>query len=200
MEKTKNNLLSGNYLRCKKPVLGFAAYSGTGKTTLLIKLLPLMRLQGLRVAVIKQTHHDFEIDTPGKDSYELRKAGANQMLLASGQRTALIIESDNAVTGEPGLSELINQLDLENIDLVLVEGFKHEPFDKIELHRSVINENLIFSKDSSVIAVAADEDIDTGDLPLLNINEVEEVAGFINRWLQNGGFDKRTSDTEKQCA
>lgn len=195
MEKIKDKNLNSRRLRCEKPVLGFAAYSGTGKTTLLVKLLPLMRLQGLRVAVIKQTHHDFEIDTPGKDSYELRKAGANQMLLASGHRTALITESDNGSTGEPQLAELINQLDLENIDLVMVEGFKHEPFDKIELHRSVVSEELIFTEDASVIAVATDENIDTGGLPLLNINAVEEVAGFINRWL-----DKKGDDGEKRCA
>jgi len=79
-------------LTFKKPVLGFAAYSGTGKTTLLVKLLPVMKLQGLRVALIKQTHHDFEVDKPGKDSFRLRKAGANQVLLASDKRCVLITE------------------------------------------------------------------------------------------------------------
>ena len=81
----------------KVPVLGFAAYSGTGKTTLLVKLLPLMKLQGLRVAMIKQTHHDFEIDKPGKDSYELRKAGANQVLIVSEKRLALVTEYEKPV-------------------------------------------------------------------------------------------------------
>ena len=76
------------------PVLGFAAYSGTGKTTLLVRLLPLLKLQGLRVAMIKHTHHDFDIDQPGKDSYELRKSGANQVLLASDKRSALLTEYD----------------------------------------------------------------------------------------------------------
>lgn len=184
MDKNKN--LSGKErLICEKPVLGFAAYSGTGKTTLLVKLLPLLRLQGLHVTMIKQTHHDFEIDVPGKDSYELRKAGADQVLLASGKRTALITENDSHV--EPRLSDLIDQLDLRKVDLIMVEGFKYEQFDKIELHRSSIGEKLIFTEDESVIAVATDENIDTGDLPLLNINAVEEVAGFINRWLGNKG-------------
>ena len=164
-----------------KPVLGFAAYSGTGKTTLLVKLIPLMKLQGLRVAMIKQTHHDFEIDTPGKDSFELRKAGANQILLASDKRCALITEYEQAI--EPELTELIGKLDLENIDLVLVEGFKHLPFAKIELHRPSTAKKLIFPEDKSVVAVASDEILQTGDLPLLNINAPEEVAGFINRWL-----------------
>ena len=115
MDSQKNRLHDDKRLQFKKPVLGFAAYSGTGKTTLLVKLLPLMKLQGLRVAMIKQTHHDIEIDSPGKDSFELRKAGANQVLLASVKRTALITENDGSA--EPKLSDLIAQLDLDNIDL-----------------------------------------------------------------------------------
>jgi molybdopterin-guanine dinucleotide biosynthesis protein MobB len=168
-----------------KPVLGFAAYSGTGKTTLLVRLLPLMKLQGLRVAMIKHAHHDFDIDTPGKDSFELRKAGADQVLVASDKRCAVMTEFEQAK--EPELSELIRMLDLENIDLVLVEGFRHQPFPKIELHRAATAKPLIFPRDRSVIAVAADESIDTGGLPLLNLNEAEEVAGFINRWLDKQG-------------
>ncbi len=168
-------------LTFKKPVLGFAAYSGTGKTSLLVKLLPLMKLQGLRVAMIKQTHHDFEIDKPGKDSYELRKAGADQGMLASDRRSALITEYNEQ--REPDLPQLIDQLDLDNIDLVMVEGIKHFPFAKIELHRPSLGKQLIFPGDSSVIAVASDSHLETGALPLLNINEPEEVAGFINRWL-----------------
>jgi molybdopterin-guanine dinucleotide biosynthesis protein MobB len=166
-----------------KPALGFAAYSGTGKTTLLVKLLPLMKLQGLRVAMIKHAHHDFDIDTPGKDSYELRKAGANQVLIASDKRCALMTEFEE--TREPELGDLICRLDLENIDLVMVEGFRHLPFPKIELHRPSTAKQLIFPGDKSVIAVASDENIDTGNLPLLNLNQPEEVAGFINRWLHN---------------
>ena len=102
------------------PVLGFAAYSGTGETTLLVNLLPLMKLQGLRVAMIKQTHHDFDIDKPGKDSFELRKAGANQLLIASEKRYALMTEYEKPV--ESDLVGLVKKLDLENIDLV---AFKH---------------------------------------------------------------------------
>ncbi len=187
MEKFDNNLLT-----FKKPVLGFAAYSGTGKTSLLVKLLPLMKLQGLRVAMIKQTHHDFEIDKPGKDSFELRKAGADQVLLSSERRCAVITEYCEQRV--PDLPALIDQLDLDNIDLVMVEGFKHLPFAKIELHRPALGRKLIFPDDSSVIAVASDSGLETGDLPLLNINEPEEVAGFINRWLdkQLVGVDKQT--------
>jgi len=171
------------------PVLGFSAYSGTGKTSLLVKLLPLMKLQGLRVAMIKHAHHDFDIDQPGKDSYELRKAGADQVLVASDKRSALITEY--AEQQEPALSALINALELEVTDLVLVEGFRHLTFPKIELHRPSTGKALIFPDDSSVIAVASDETIDTNGLPLLNINHVEEIAGFINRWLMS--FQNRST-------
>lgn len=171
------------FMHFAKPVLGITAYSGTGKTTLLVKLLPLMKLQGLRVAMIKQTHHDFDIDTPGKDSFELRKAGADQVLIASDKRCAVMTEFEQAK--EPELGELIRMLDLENIDLVMVEGYRHLPFPKIELHRQSTARPLIFPQDRSVIAVATDESLDTGELPLLNLNQPEEVAGFINRWLDN---------------
>lgn len=180
-------------MRFSKPVLGFCAFSGTGKTTLLVKLLPLMKLQGLRVAMIKHAHHDFDIDTPGKDSFELRKAGADQMLIASDKRYALMTEYEDQA--EPKLDDLINQLDLENIDLVMVEGFRHLPFSKIELHRPSLGKDLIFPNDSSVVAIASDKKLDTGDLPLLNLNAVEEVAGFINRWLDN-----QDTNNVKRCA
>ena len=173
----------GAQLNFDKPVLGFAAYSGTGKTTLLEKLLPLMKLQGLRVAMIKQTHHDFDIDKPGKDSYRLRKAGAGQMLIASDKRCALMTEFEE--TKHQDLGSLLARLDLDAVDLVLVEGFRHLPFPKIELHRPSTGKSLIFPNDNSVIAIACDDMIDTGNLPMLNINVPEEVMGFINRWLES---------------
>jgi len=137
--------------------------------------------------MIKHAHHDFDIDTPGKDSYELRKAGADQVLIASDKRCAVMTEFDQEK--EPELGDLIRRLDMENIDLVLVEGFRHLPFPKIELHRPSNAKPLIFPQDRSVIAVAADENLETGELPLLNLNEPEEVAGFINRWLDNQRTD-----------
>jgi molybdopterin-guanine dinucleotide biosynthesis protein B len=192
MGKSNNNY-NKEMLKFIKPVLGFAAYSGTGKTSLLVKLLPLMKLQGLRVAMIKHAHHDFDIDKPGKDSFELRKAGADQVLIASDKRYALMTEYESQA--EPELGDLIKQLDLENIDLVMVEGFRHLSFPKIELHRPSLGKELIFPDDSSVVAIASDVSFETGDLPLLNLNAPEEVAGFINRWLDNQG-DKNV----KRCA
>ncbi len=165
-------------LESKIPVLGFAAYSGTGKTTLLKQLLPLLRSRGLRVGMIKHAHHDFDIDTPGKDSYELRKAGANEMLIASGRRWALMVETDRE--GDPQLQEMLNRLDQNNLDLVLVEGFKHEVFSKIELHRLSVGKPLIFPEDPNIIAIATDGELsEQTSLPLLDINDIQAVAEFV---------------------
>jgi molybdopterin-guanine dinucleotide biosynthesis protein MobB len=162
-------------------VLGFAAFSGTGKTTLLVKLIPLLTARGIRTALVKHAHHDFDIDIPGKDSYELRKAGARQVLVASSQRRALITETPGA--SDPDLETLVAGLDHDSIDLVLVEGFRHVPFPRIELHRDALGNPLLFSEDASIIAVAADHDLDSGELPVLDINDPEAIADFILAWL-----------------
>lgn len=165
-------------IECPTPLLGFAAYSGTGKTTLLEKLLPVLRQGGIRIAVIKHAHHQFDIDQPGKDSYRLRHAGAQQMLIASSQRWALM--SENTIPSEPRLQDLLPKLDHLQLDLVLVEGFKQEAFRKIELHRPSTGKETIFPNDENIIAVATDaaEQIDTR-LPILDINNVAEIANFI---------------------
>ena len=164
-----------------KPVLGFAAFSGTGKTTLLEKLIPQLAEQGIRVSMVKHAHHEFDIDKPGKDSYRLRKAGAQQMLIASSRRQALMTE--NATPQEPRLDELITRLDLEHIDLVLVEGFKQVPFPKIELHRKALGKTLLYTDDADIIAVASDHLTDCSDLPALDINDTAAIAAFIVTWL-----------------
>lgn len=163
-------------------ILGFAAFSGTGKTTLLVRLIPLLAERGIRTALIKHAHHDFDIDIPGKDSYELRKAGARQVLVASSQRRALITETPGGP--DPDLDTLVAGLDHDHIDLVLVEGFRHVPFPKIELHRAGLGHPLLFPEDASIIAVAADTGFNSGDLPLLDINDPEAIAAFIRAWLK----------------
>jgi molybdopterin-guanine dinucleotide biosynthesis protein MobB len=168
-------------MNTSKPVLGFAAFSGTGKTTLLEKLIPLLTAQDIRIAMVKHAHHAFDIDTPGKDSYRLRKAGAGQMLIASSQRQALMTE--NTTPQEPRLDELITRLDLDNIDLVLVEGFKQVPFPKIELHRQALGKTLLYPEDPDIIAVASDHPADCGELPSLDINDTTAIAAFIVTWL-----------------
>lgn len=169
-------------MRFEKPVLGFAAYSGTGKTTLLVKLLPMLKKRGLRIAMIKHAHHDFDIDKPGKDSYALRKAGAEQMLIASDKRWALMTETQDSDNLQ--LEELIGKLNLDECDLVLVEGFRHVPFSKIELHRPSLGKDLIHPEDDSVVAVASDEEISTAGLPLLDLNQPQDIADYIVSWLK----------------
>ena len=164
-----------------KPVLGLAAFSGTGKTTLLKQLIPLLGQHGVRVAVVKHAHHNFDIDKPGKDSYELRKAGAQQLLVASDRRWALLTE--NNTVADPKLADLITLLDPEHIDLVLVEGFKRTPFTRIELHRQSLGHPLLYPDDQNIIAVATDAALDTGSLPLLDINDAVSIAEFVLSWL-----------------
>lgn len=161
-----------------KPVIGFAAFSGTGKTTLLRQLIPVLKQKGLRVAVIKHAHHDFDIDQPGKDSYELRKAGACPMLISSSQRMALMI--DKETDKEPELDELINYINPDTVDMILVEGFKHWPMPKIELHRPATGKALIFPDDKNIIAIAHDDELNQQtDIPRLDINNPVEIAEFL---------------------
>jgi molybdopterin-guanine dinucleotide biosynthesis protein B len=180
---TRPHTFSGKFQYMKKPipVLGFAAFSGTGKTTLLTQLIPLLVQRGIRVGVIKHAHHNFDIDKPGKDSYELRKAGARQMLVASARRWALVTENDEIA--DPGLGDLIKRLDADRIDMVLVEGFKHTAFPRIELHRPALGHPLLYPEDRNIIAVAADAPLADCALPLLDLNDVTAVTDFILGWV-----------------
>ena len=159
------------------PIIGFSAFSGTGKTTLLTQLIPLLREKKLCLAVIKHAHQGFEVDHPGKDSFELRKADACQVLISSARRKALITEFDEH-QHEPDLDSLINDLDHSKLDLILVEGFKREHFAKIELHRKALGKPYLFTEDSDIIALATDHSVTT-DLPVLDINRPQGIADFI---------------------
>ncbi len=164
------------------PTLAFVAFSGTGKTTLLSRLIPLLSQRGVRCAVIKHSHHDFEIDLPGKDSHRLRKAGAAQVLLASPYRTFWVEEGDRST--EPVLKDLLARLDSDKLDLVLVEGFRHERLAKIEIHRPSLRTPLLCREDPDIIALACDAALSKPvGIPLLPLNEVEAVAQFVLAWL-----------------
>ena len=166
-------------LTATPPLLGFCAYSGTGKTTLLTRLIPVLNRNGLKIGLIKHAHHHFDIDQPGKDSYELRKAGACEIMVASVKRWALVHESPER-KGDPSLEELLPHLTLSELDLVLVEGFKHEPLAKIELHRPSLGKSLLYPNDTGIIAFATD--IPPGEkiqLPVLDLNNIDEIADFI---------------------
>ncbi|MBA7803615.1 molybdopterin-guanine dinucleotide biosynthesis protein B [Citrobacter freundii] len=164
------------------PLLGIAAWSGTGKTTLLKKLIPELCAKGIRPGLIKHTHHNMDVDKPGKDSYELRKAGAAQTLVASQQRWALMTETPEESTLD--LAYLVSRMDASTLDLVLVEGFKHEPVAKILLFREGCGygaEELTI--DEYVVAVASDVPLEVG-VPLLDINDVQQIAGFVTQWIR----------------
>ncbi len=166
------------------PVLGFAAFSGAGKTTLLERVIPLLKAQGIRTALVKHSHHDFEMDKSGKDSYRLRKAGAAQILLASKYRTTWIMEGDGKT--EPDLFDLLLRLNTAGLDLVLVEGFRHQPFSKIEVHRPLLGKPLLCEKDEDIIALVCDEPAaDECTLPRLSINDPQAVADYILQWLES---------------
>lgn len=162
----------------QKPILGFAAASGTGKTTLLTQLIPLLKQQGLRVGLIKHSHHSFDIDHPGKDSYRLRMAGASPVMLVSKYRYAIISEFETPQ--EPSLDQQLKVLDQSGLDLILVEGFKAEKFPKIELHRPSLQRPLLFPNDPNIIAIASDSPIDAPDpLVKLDLNRPELIARYI---------------------
>jgi len=165
-------------------LLGFVAFSGTGKTTLLEQLIPLLKRQGVRVAVIKHSHHAFEIDHQGKDSYRLRHAGATQTLLTSQKRWALITETPERET-EVTLEQALTHLDTSQIDLVLVEGFKSAHYPKIELHRPSLNKPLLYPDDADIIAIATDESLaENPKIAYLNLNNVSEIAQFIFNFME----------------
>ena len=163
------------------PLLGFCAYSGTGKTTLLSILIPILRKKGLRVGIIKHAHHHFDIDHPGKDSYELRKSGAEEILISSSKRWALVHES-NDNQKEPSLEKLLKKLSLNELDLILVEGFKHEQLPKIELNRPSLGHPFIYPNDSSIIAIAMDKRPTRKiQLPVLDLNNGAQIVKFIEK-------------------
>ncbi|MCF6252829.1 MAG: molybdopterin-guanine dinucleotide biosynthesis protein B [Methylococcaceae bacterium] len=181
------------------PILGFAAFSGTGKTTLLTKLIPLLKNKGLRVGLIKHSHHNFDIDKPGKDSYRLREAGATPVMLVSSHRRAIITEFSACI--EPKLEDQLIFYDQTELDLILVEGFKTEQFPKIELHRPSLQKKLLFPVDPDIIAIATDSKINPNCFPtslsalqisalqhppILDINNPEMISDFIlNSFLRN---------------
>lgn len=160
------------------PVLGFAAASGTGKTTLLTQVLPLLNATGLHVGLVKHSHHDFDIDHAGKDSFRLREAGATPVVLVSKYRRAIIEEFYHQT--EPELASQLALFSPDQVDLILVEGFRSEAFAKIELHRPSLKQVLLYPNDRNIIALASDSVIDVpANLPLLDLNQPAEIAAFI---------------------
>jgi molybdopterin-guanine dinucleotide biosynthesis protein B len=155
-------------------LFGFAGYSGSGKTTLIERLIPLFVREGLKLSVIKHAHHDFDLDTPGKDSYRHREAGASEVIVSGGHRWVLMHELRGAP--EPTLEQQLARL--APCDLVLVEGYKHYPIPKIEVWRRAAGKPLLFPSDRHVIAVASDTPLETA-LPQFGLDDVEDIAAFV---------------------
>jgi molybdopterin-guanine dinucleotide biosynthesis protein MobB len=157
-------------------VVSFVAWSGTGKTTLLEKVVRELKRRGHRVGTVKYDAHRFDIDQPGKDSYRMTAAGADTMLLVSGEKLAMVKKHHNI----PPVEEILNTY-FADVDIVLVEGAKKSDLPKIEVHRKVLGPSFICRGnfyDPCLIAVASDEPLDI-DVPVFDVNDAVEIAGFI---------------------
>jgi len=167
------------------PLIGFAAFSGTGKTTLLRQLIPALNAKGIEVAVIKHAHHKFDIDVPGKDSYEIRQAGAQQVLVSSSNLMALMEVQPVDMT-EPRLVDLIPRLDTKKLDLILVEGFKHEVIPKIELYRPILEKPFLHPDDANIIAIASDAALNKAvSIDQLDLNNITEMADYLQHFIEH---------------
>jgi molybdopterin-guanine dinucleotide biosynthesis protein B len=153
-------------------VIGLAGWSGAGKTTLLVKLIPELRRRGLSVSTLKHAHHSFDIDQPGKDSFEHRQSGASEVLIASGRRWALIHELRDEP--EPDLAALLRRL--SPVDLLVVEGFKAYVHPKIEVHRAANGKPLLFGDIPNVRAIASDIAVPDAPVPVVPLDDVVAIA------------------------
>jgi molybdopterin-guanine dinucleotide biosynthesis adapter protein len=161
--------------KTKMKVFGITGWSGSGKTTLMVKLLPEIISRGYSVSTMKHTHHRFDLDRKGKDSFEHRQAGASEVLVSSSNRWALMHELRGAP--EPDMEELIAQM--TPVDLLLVEGFKGRHYDKLEVSRQATGKLLRCREDKEVIALACDSLVDDLDIPVMDINDIAAIADFI---------------------
>jgi molybdopterin-guanine dinucleotide biosynthesis protein B len=157
-------------------VIGLAGWSGAGKTTLLSRIIPHLRSQGLRVSVIKHAHHGFDVDVPGKDSWVHRQSGAEEVLVSSAVRWALMHELRGAP--EPRLPELL--VKMTPVDLVIIEGFKSEPHRKIEVHRAANGKAMLYPDDPGIVGIAADGAVET-TLPVAHLDDIPAVAVMMQR-------------------
>src|SRR3978361_804112 len=157
-------------------VIGLAGWSGAGKTTLLTRLIPYFIAKGIRVSVIKHAHHNFDVDVPGKDSWVHRQSGAEEVLVSSGKRWALMHELRGAT--EPPLPELLGKM--ERVDLGVVEGFKSEPHRKIEVHRAANGKPFLFPEDPAISGIASDTSVET-TLPSVHLDDIPAIAAMMER-------------------
>lgn len=153
-------------------LIGLAGWSGSGKTTLLSQLIPELTSRGLRVSTIKHAHHKFDVDQPGKDSFQHRQAGATEVMVSSANRWALMHELRNAP--EPSLKELI--LQMSEVDLLLVEGFKHDLHPKLEVYRPSVGKPMLNPNDDCIVAIASDSALPAARVPVVDIGDLASIA------------------------
>jgi molybdopterin-guanine dinucleotide biosynthesis adapter protein len=156
-------------------VIGIAGWSGAGKTTLLARILPRLIGRGIVVSTVKHAHHAFDMDQPGKDSHTHRLAGANEVLVSSSSRWALVHELRGAA--EPLLPALLRKL--SPVDLVLVEGFKRGAHPKLEVHRAALGKPLLSPDDPHIVAIAADEPVSQARVPVLALDDYEGIVDAL---------------------
>ena len=158
-------------------ILGLGGWSGSGKTTLLAKLIPELVRRGITVSTMKHAHHGFDVDQPGKDSHVHRTAGATEVLIASEKRWALMHELRE--TPEPNAAELTRHM--SPVDLLLIEGFKREPHDKLEIYRADNGKPMLSADDPTYVAILSDGPVRGTKLPVLDLNDIPAIADFIVR-------------------
>jgi molybdopterin-guanine dinucleotide biosynthesis adapter protein len=159
-------------------IIGITGWSGAGKTTLILKLIPLLTARGLKVSTLKHAHHMFDVDTPGKDSYEHRAAGATEVLIASQNRFALMHELRESP--EPPLEVLLAKLSA--VDLVLIEGFKRAPHPKIEVFREANAKPPLHPGNASIVAIASDTLFAQAGRPVLDLDDAAMIAQAALDW------------------
>lgn len=165
-------------------IFGLAGWSGVGKTTLLVHLIPELTRRGYTVSTIKHAHHRFDIDTPGKDSYEHRRAGATEVMVTSVDRWALMHENRGAA--EPDLDALVGKM--TPVDLLLIEGFKTYPHEKLEVHRPSVGKSLLAPEDGTIVAIASDASLSDIRLPVLDLGNITAIADFIESHCELTGL------------
>lgn len=156
-------------------ILGIAGWSGAGKTTLLAKLIPELTARGIRLSTLKHAHHGFDVDTPGKDSYVHRAAGATEVMVTSGKRWALMHELRDEA--EPDVADLLRHM--TPVDLLLIEGFKRQPHDKVEIFRGANGKPLLSASDPTYVAILSDAPLPDAHLPVIDLNDIGAIADFI---------------------
>jgi molybdopterin-guanine dinucleotide biosynthesis protein B len=156
-------------------LFGLVGWSGSGKTTLMVALVAELIGRGLTVSTIKHTHESVDLDRPGKDTHRHRLAGATEVVLASSSRWTLMHELRGAP--EPRFDALLPRM--SPVDLVLVEGFKLLDHDKLEVHRPSLGKPLLCVRDPHVVAVASDAPLPGLDRPVLRLDDVAGIAGFV---------------------